>query len=160
VCWLQRSTKVRLLPLAFRVAVGALILGGCGILDRSFQTMIPRHSEEPSTMLLPLVVHDRTGLVLGIVSTSKSGQTPLSDVGVTPVDGDPSTLLVYWIGGSCDRAIDMTLVGDTSYKLTIATHMGDGACDANGYGRALLLHMQRPIAAEMFDVYSTFPDAR
>ena len=112
----------------FAAALAVLVVvAGCA--PRQFQLEFP---EDGLVDALTVTVEDRTGLVL--------------DVGAAPSGDDQ--LVIAWLGGMCDRHALLTLErAGAAFRITERTER-PASCLLAGIGRAIVLQLAAPIAAE------------
>jgi hypothetical protein len=101
---------------------------------------------------LPVTLEDRTGRVTGM-SVGPDDDVP---DGVSNPAGDPTRLVVAWLGGLCDDAATLTLETgpQDTLRLLVRTDRPDG-CLLAGVMRTVVLDVDRPVAAERIQVVDT-----
>lgn len=111
-----------------------------GPTPRIFLTDLP-HQDQPS---IPVILSDYTGLVMAIDPQS----TPSSDEHTPALltdPTDPNAFVVTWLGGLCDREIDLevrTEPGGIGLHLGV---QGTGNCPAAGVSRGVRIVTSSPI---------------
>jgi hypothetical protein len=94
---------------------------------------------------LPVTVEDRTDLIR-VVGPAQPGQFNLEQ-GVTS-QGDPSVLVVSWLGGRCDDAAYVTFdEADDGYSIVVATRAAT-PCRSAGVLRTISLGLTTPVDPE------------
>lgn len=102
-----------------------------------------------------VVVHDPGGVLAGARAPTAS---EAADVANTPRSGDAALaegrtgkmLVASWVGTSCDKKVDVTVVG-TQVLIAPAPRT---ACDSQALGRAVTLKFKAPVKAET--MHATF----
>ena len=125
----------------FAAALAVLVVvAGCA--PRQFQLEFP---EDGLVDALTVTVEDRTGLVLDV------GAAPSGDDwrgGVANPPGRTDQLVIAWLGGMCDRHALLTLErAGAAFRITERTER-PASCLLAGIGRAIVLQLAAPIAAE------------
>jgi hypothetical protein len=121
--------------------LAALLLASCSVLlpARTFTVVI-----EGEGNLQPVTVQlvDETGTVTGI-ALAEPGFVPAPDV-IQAVDGQPNAVAIGWVGGACDRQVDIEFRANTIPTFTVATRVADGACDLMGVLRGVVITFRGP----------------
>jgi hypothetical protein len=149
--------RALLAPIAMVVA---LALAACDAgtklpVVRTWQLQLPPVDAAPALLV---TVADETGAVK--LAELAGDRMPMTDGfgGVELVDGDPTRLLVGWVGGMCDRSAEVRFVRDgASWVVRVTTDVAPGGCDAMGIGRAVILDLADGAAVDpaMVSVSST-----
>jgi hypothetical protein len=135
--------------LALNVVSLVLVACGAGIGMGVHQVTVPGGElHDP----LPVTLEDRTGWV-----TSMGGAPPGDHPdGVTNPAGDPTQLVVTWLGGLCDDAARLTLEAGPrdTLRVLVRTDRPNG-CLLAGVMRTVVVEVDRPVAAERVEVVDT-----
>jgi len=126
--------------------VAALAVGACqGPAGRLFRTTL---ATPDGSYPLPIVLGDETDLVIGIEPGSTDGSSALAAT-VAADPGDPSALVVRWLGGACDNDAGLSFwISPDGYALTLQVNGKPGlGCIALGVPRAVRIRTSKPIPA-------------
>jgi hypothetical protein len=125
------------------VAVLVVTLAACGLIPRTFEVSFPSAG---SVDALSVVLVDHTGLVTGLDLPSQSSEDWRE--GVRNGAGRPDSLVVGWLGGTCDRRATLTLDEvPGGYRITRRMNSVD-RCLLAGIGRSVIVSLSRPVAAD------------
>jgi hypothetical protein len=128
----------------------AAMLAGCSLLPplAGIQITIPAHQDVPA---LPVTVVDDAGVVVE-AATADIPEGFLGETSVEPVAGRDDAVVLAWMGGECDdRAIIKIQPAGNRYRATAESPSSAMGCSAVGVFRAVLLSLNKPVAAEAFD---------
>jgi hypothetical protein len=125
-----------------RAAVTLLIVllgAGCQLPAHLFSV---RLSGDGIVEDLPVTVEDRTDLIR-VVGPAQPGQFNLTE-GVT-TQGDPSVLVVSWMGGRCDDGAHLTFdEREGAYSIVVMTTSA-APCSGDGVLRTVSLGLTAPV---------------
>lgn len=124
------------------LAALTLLAVGAGCAARQFEL---EFHDDVLVNGLTVTVDDRTGLVQDVMVPPELGGWL---DGVVNPPGRPDQLVVAWMGGMCDRHAILTLErAGAGFRVSERTERPD-SCLLAGIGRAVVLQLGAPIAAE------------
>lgn len=131
----------------------ALVVVACGSpRGRLFHTTL---ASPDGSYPLPVTLGDRTNLVIGIDPGARDSSASV-DPSVRSDPGDPSVLIVSWLGGACeDESVVSFWPDDGGYWLTVASRSGPGlgcGCPAVGLPRAIRIKTSEPVAVDRITI--------
>jgi len=137
-----------LAPLAMVVAI---VVAACDAgtklpVVRTWQLQLPPVDAAPGLLV---TVADETGTVK--LAELAGDRMPMMDAfgGVELVDGNPTRLLVGWVGGMCDRSAELRFIRDgAGWLARVTVDVAPGGCDAMGIGRAVILDLANGAAVD------------
>ena len=132
------------------VVLVAAIAVGCdatsqGSEGRVLTTVLPGFSGIPP---LPVVVDDRTGMVVGVAEGRGEATQP---DGAGDVPGLPNAVAVRWLGGTCDHRVVIAVSRPVRWLIDVRTDRAS-SCTLAGISRAIVLAMTSPIDPTDVDV--------
>lgn len=136
------------MPRALGLVLGAALVAACGPpAGTLYKTTL---TTADGSYPMPVTLGDTTGLVTSMQPGVPDPFTQTPSVSVDP--GDPSVLVVSWLGGMCE---DETVLGfwpdAEGYGMYVATRGGPGlfgGCPAAGIVRVIRITLSSPIAAD------------
>jgi hypothetical protein len=141
----QRSSW--LIVLALVVAAGCSAFG-----PRSFEVAFAP-LPDAGIQALPTTLVDATGTVTAVIVAV---DVPIVGDGPTAVAGDANSVVVTWMGGMCDRRVDLRLEErDGGLRLSGTTQADFGGCRLAGISRSLVIRFLLPVDVERFVVQVT-----
>jgi hypothetical protein len=113
---------------------------------------------------LPVTLRDLTGSVTGIRTAEvRPEDHDFSRGRADPIPGQPNALRVLWLGGACERDVEMSL-GQVEDELVLTVHANSsmsifrGGCPALGVPRAVVIGFSRPVDPTPIDVRTDLDD--
>jgi hypothetical protein len=97
---------------------------------------------------LPVVLDDRTGLVVRIEPGPGDVPGLVDDDAAIGLPGDPTAVVVRWLGGMCDKQANLTLEDrQGTLWLSVRTDRDFGGCRLAGISRPITLYFATPVDA-------------
>jgi len=97
---------------------------------------------------LPVVVDDRTGMVVGVAVAGGEATQP---DGPDFVPGLPNAVAIRWLGGTCDHRVVIVVSRPGRWLVDVRTDRAS-SCTLAGISRAIVLAMTSPIDPTDVDV--------
>jgi hypothetical protein len=119
----------------------ALLAVGCGLLPA--RTFVHTFPAEEGRMPLPVILTDRTAAVVALAEAPE-GFRLLTDEGFATVPGNPSALVLHWVGGACDDSVAITAEGP-GLTFVVETTVRPVACEGVGILRAVVIEFAGPV---------------